>query len=269
MGHLAAIRAASALHAPVAARTFGGTQRSIGTFQQCRLRFDATLACQADADRDLQPLGDCRPVDRSNVRAQALASRQSSADPELAIALPMLRGMACELGALASPELGLARCQAAFEALQASGQTESFAGAEALNNLAKAQADLGDLERALQNSIRAEAALDTVEAGDTVSIARLVIWRLRGDIQRRMGRAEDAAVQLDRTLQAAVSISGPDFPSSLALRLDLAELLDSLGRRDEALALLEPERAIHRLQPEQQARWQALIGSKPAVEPDP
>ena len=256
------------------ARSRGDHQNWLELAEQAVARAEASNASDAilSYQRQLRAaaLATNRRFDEAAAEAgQLLDSAESSADPELAIALPMLRGMACELGALASPELGLARCQAAFEALQASGQTESFAGAEALNNLAKAQADLGDFERALQNSIRAEAALDTVEAGDTVSIARLVIWRLRGDIQRRMGRAEDAAVQLDRTLQAAVSISGPDFPSSLALRLDLAELLDSLGRRDEALALLEPERAIHRLQPEQQARWQALIGSKPAVEPDP
>jgi DNA-binding SARP family transcriptional activator len=75
---------------------------------------------------------------------------------------------------------------------------------------------------------------DDAARGDLLQIAVQVARRLAEG-----GLHEDAVALLEQTLASSERILGPDHPSSLSVRANLAGVYQELGRHQEAVALLE------------------------------
>lgn len=201
----------------------------------------------------------------SDAIGQLLDMAEASDDPALISSLPMLRTQACELDTLAAAPVALRRCTAALEGLEATGQLGSRAGAQVLLNLSVLQGQDDDPHQALETVQRAAAALNAVESEETVSMGRLGIWRQHADLLARLDRHAEAAELRRRALNGAESLTGPDFPWSLAVRLELAESLQALGQVAEVRALLAPGRQTERLSEAQQARWRELADAAEGI----
>jgi serine/threonine-protein kinase len=102
--------------------------------------------------------------------------------------------------------------------------------------------DQGDLEEATRRTDAGIGVVRRLLGDDSSRLAGAL--QLRGEIHRVAGELAEAEKLLRRTLELRVDRLGPRHPTTAWTRVQLAEILDETGRKDEARTLLEQAREV-------------------------
>lgn len=174
-------------------------------------------------------------IDDLDASAQARGERGNKGDERAAIRLHG-RAEALALSASESGEPLIARYRAALRAFE-TAEVVSPDHAAAIANYGRALVQVGDPRASLEQYDRALAMIEKVRANKSHTLNEgdtFLMMRGRGRALQEMGRFGEAEQAFRAAIDLASKSSGPDHVLTKQLRGDLAWLLHSMDRRDEA-----------------------------------
>ena len=223
------------------------------------LEIDARLSYMSYVDKVYLALGEGLKASNAADRTLRFAEEASLNSEDAGSTLDHLRSVSCLARSLHDPASAVTLCREFEKSMRTADTLMTQSGSALLSALGVALTKLGENEDALLYLQQADQALVQIHGADAMPMQRAEVLDTTGVVLSRLDRHAEALRIRERLLAWLRSRYSENHRNVLVTRIELAESMIAMERKDEAGALLDPQADLSELPESWRERWHAAL----------